>query len=404
MNHLLQCHEILRTDFVRADDCFVFDDAGRRYVDFESGIWCMALGHGHPRISSAALAQIGKVVHLGTRYPSPLAEAAAIALLERLGLPGGKCVFLSSGSEAVELAVRAARRVTGRRFLLAPSGCYLGAYDSLGRAGEAGWITVDWRSCAACSRGDLSCAHLAAIPFDEVAALVLEPGSASGRVEFPPTPFVTALASEVRRRGGLLVANEVTTGLGRTGEWFGYDHYALQPDLTALGKALGNGFPVSAVAMRGEIARMLERGGFRYAQSHQNDPFGCAIALEVLATLEEEGLVERSRRLGALFLQRLREIGGRAGGVVEARGRGLMIALQLGEEVAAGQLHGDLLRGGFLTGLDREANVLRFYPPLVIGVAEIYDLLALLERLLAAGRWLSARECALFEERPSPAA
>ena len=147
------------------------------------------------------------------------------------------------------------------------------------------------------------------IPFDKIGAFVFEPGgSGIGFVHFPPRPLVEAIAGRVRASGGLIVANEITTGIGRTGKWFGFQHYDIQPDIVALGKGLGNGYPVSAVAVREETAEKLERGGFHYVQSHQNDPLGCAIAREVIAALHEEKLIERGAELGAYFLEGLREI------------------------------------------------------------------------------------------------
>ncbi len=115
------------------------------------------------------------------------------------------------------------------------------------------------------------------MPFEDIAGLIFEPGSASGLVKFPPHGLVQTLVGIIRQRGGLLVVDEVTTGLGRTGAWYGFEHYALQPDIVALGKALGNGYPVSAVAMTHDLADRLEQDGFHYVQSHQNDPLGCAI-------------------------------------------------------------------------------------------------------------------------------
>ena len=130
MNHILKCHEIVKTDFVRGQNCYLYDSRGKRYVDLESGIWSTALGHGHPRISQVIRAQLEKVIHLGTRYPSPLADEAAIEVLDIVGLGDGKCVFLSSGSEAVEFAVQIARRTVTKPLFLTFSTSYLAAYGS----------------------------------------------------------------------------------------------------------------------------------------------------------------------------------------------------------------------------------------------------------------------------------
>jgi acetylornithine aminotransferase len=157
----------------------------------------------------------------------------------------------------------------------------------------------------------------------------------------------------------------------------------------ALGKGLGNGYPVSAVALSRDVAGRLEGSGLRYAQSHQNDPLGCAVAREVIAVLREECLVERAREVGGRFIDRLRELAARRESIREVRGRGLMIVVEFerGEgRPSALDLQRDLLERGFLVGANAEANVLRFYPPLVIGEGEIASLLENLDEILEVSR------------------
>jgi acetylornithine aminotransferase len=268
MNHILKCHDIIKTDFVRAENCYLYDSQGRRYIDFESGIWCTALGHSHPRINQVMHSQIEKIVHLGTRYPADLAEQVAMDVLDLVGLEGGKCAFLSSGSEAVEFGVQAARCISGKPLLLSFSNSYLAAYGSAGRKSAVEWHLFDWAAHSNLEEGD----WLKDIPFERIGGFVFEPGgSGSSFVRFPPGDVVQAIVSRIRQAGGWIVANEITTGMGRTGKWFGFQHYNIQPDIVALGKGLGNGYPVSAVAMRRDMAEKLEESGFRYAQSHQND-------------------------------------------------------------------------------------------------------------------------------------
>lgn len=132
MDHVLDCsgYEIVKTDIVRAQGTHLYDAAGERYVDFESGVWCVALGHNHPRVRDAIQAQLGRVSHLGYRVESALAEDAASAVLGTLPFSDGKCLFLTSGSEAVELGVQIARRLTGKPLLLSLADSYLAAYGS----------------------------------------------------------------------------------------------------------------------------------------------------------------------------------------------------------------------------------------------------------------------------------
>jgi len=392
MHHVLRCsgYELMRTDMVRGQGCYLYDAHDRRYLDFEAGVWCTALGHSHPRINQTIQAQVERIAHIGYRYTNGLIEDAAVELLGTLSLPEGKCVFLSSGSEAVEFAVQIARLITGQPLLLTLSDSYLAAYGSAGRKSPEEWVCFDWSACVACPHADgcdPQCRHLRAIPFERIGGLVFEPGSASGLVRFPPTQLVRTLAGLVKRRNGLVVVDEVTTGLGRTGTWYGFQHYALQPDVVALGKGLGNGYPVSAVVMTHAVAHRLEDSPFHYAQSHQNDPLACAIAGEVIAVVREEALVERSERVGVHFLHGLERVGQRYRIVKEVRGRGLMLAMGFGdddERFSLGSVYRELMERGFLVGYKPVANLLRFYPALIVEERDIDPFLEELDHVLQA--------------------
>ena len=382
MDHLLKCHEIVKTDFVRAENCYLYDAQGKRYVDFESGTWSTALGHGQPRIDRRLKAQIDQVIHLGTRYPNFLTEDAATAVLEITGLEHGKCTFLSSGSEAVEFGVQTVRRLIQKPALLTFANSYLAAYGSAGRKSAEDWQLFDW---SACLDADLA-ECLKGIPFERIGGFVFEPGgSGIGFVKFPPKPLVQEIARRIQAAGGLLVANEITTGLGRTGKWFGFQHYAVQPDIVALGKGLGNGYPVSAVAMRRDLAERLENSGFRYAQSHQNDPLGCAVAREVISIMREEHWIERGNAVGARFLEGLKRLVDKHAIVKEARGRGMLLALEFQPHTSfnAASAYRALVEQGFLVGYYYPAgNILRFDPSLTIEEEDITRLLECLDAIL----------------------
>ncbi len=389
MRPILDCtgYELWRDDVVHAEGVYLITAGGDRIVDFESGVWCAGLGHAHPRLQTVMHAQLDRALHLGYRVETALAAEAATAVLGTLPFPDGKCVFLASGSEAVELATQIGRRTSRRTFLLGLTGAYLSAYGTTGTMSSNEWILFDWAACAECPKNadcDPGCPRLAEIPFERIGTFVFEPGNSGGFVKLPPRGPVRALAARVADAGGVLVVDEVTTGLGRTGAWYGFQHYDLRPDLVALGKGLGNGYPVSAVAMRRSIGADLEASGFHYAQSHQNDPLGSAVAMEVLAVLRDEKLVERSARVGKVFLRELITIASRHAAVREVRGRGLMLAMELHPDSrpALHDVHRALLERGFLVGCKPAANLLRFYPPLVIGEDEIRGLVAALDLVL----------------------
>jgi acetylornithine/N-succinyldiaminopimelate aminotransferase len=366
---------------VRGENCYLYDSQAKRYVDFESGIWSTALGHNHPRINQVMRAQIEKVIHLGTRYPTGLAEETAIDILDIVGIEDGKCVFLSSGSEAVEFAAQIARRISKKPLFLAFSNSYFAAYGSAGRKSADEWQLIDWSTCV--QPDPKEC--LKGIPFDRVGAFVFEPGgSGSGFVKFPPKQFVQDISQRIRQDGSSIVANEVTTGIGRTGKWFGFQHYDIQPDIIALGKGLGNGYPVSAVAMKHDIAVQLEKSGFQYAQSHQNDPLACAIAKEVIHILRGDDLIERGNAVGAFFLEGLKRLEEKYNIVKEARGKGMLLGLELfpHEQLSVQSVYRMLLELGFLVGYYSAGNVLRFDPALTIHYDDINQLLKSLDRIL----------------------
>ena len=370
MEHILRCHDIIKTDFVKAENCYLYDTANQRFVDFEAGVWCAALGHNHPRVQATIQKLLGQVIHLGVRYPNQVAEDASISLLDIAGFSEGKCVFLSSGSEAVEFGVQIAKRITGRKSFLVLSDSYLSAYGSSGRKEEHEWMTLNIRDYFTCDKHEgeqLIQKTLNDIDFDEIAAFVFEPGCFSGTIKLPPKYLINTIVEHIKKHQGLIVIDEVTTGMGRTGKWFGFQHYGFQPDIVACGKGLGNGYPISAVAMKPEIAQQLEDDKFYYAQSHQNDPLGCAIAKEVITVMEEEGLIKRSHRLGQEFLASLQELKDTFGFIKDVRGRGLMLSIEFDSTYPQSDvrsLYRHLLQRRFIVGFNPAYNVMRFFPPL----------------------------------------
>jgi acetylornithine aminotransferase len=191
----------------------------------------------------------------------------------------------------------------------------------------------------------------------------------------------------MRDHGGLIVDDEVTTGLGRTGKWLGIEHNDVQPDIVVFGKALGNGYPVSAVVMRREIAARAEGTGLRYVQSHQNDPLGCAVAREVLTVLESDRLIERSARVGAYMRECLTQLSALCPGVTDVRGTGLMLAVDLRSDDGRGpsrieRVVGQMLSRGFVIGAKPEFSLLRFMPAFTMPTEEIDRMCANLEIVL----------------------
>ena len=382
MNSVLNCtgHELRLPNIVRSDGAYLVDDRGNRYLDLESGVWCTPLGHNNARVNAAITRQAGSIAHAGFCFSNSMVEDAAQAVLSVTGFEAGQCVFLCSGSEAIELARQICKHITRKPATMCLHDAYLGSYSAVIDR-ERGWHLFDWRECAACpDRVDCrrECPKLKDIP-DDISEFVFEPGSASGFVRFPPASLITNIVDIIRAQGGKIVVNDVTTGMGRTGEWFGYHHYRIAPDLVAIGKGLGNGYPVSALAINRKTIGELEDGTFKYMQSHQNDPLGAAVAREVIKVMADEGLISRAASLGETFLEELQTLTN-SEYVMEVRGRGLMFAVEFADKAFGDRIYDQLLENGYI--VCNRGGMFRIDPPLVIGEADFLGFVEVFRSLL----------------------
>ncbi|UCH85409.1 MAG: aminotransferase class III-fold pyridoxal phosphate-dependent enzyme, partial [Candidatus Latescibacterota bacterium] len=328
-------HELLLNDIVRADNCYLYDSKGNRYVDLESGVWCASIGHGHPRILNAIKNQFEQIAHNGFNYSSEVVEESAQAILSLLGFDGGRCVFLCSGSESVEYGVRTAQQISQKPLMMTMTDSYFGAYGSASRKQADEWFLFDWEACVDCPHPDDcndGCEHWMAIPFEKIGGFILEPGSSSGLVRFPPKKLIRNIVNRIHADDGLVLINEVTTGIGQTGRWFGHQHYDIAPDIVAMGKGVGNGYPVSVTAFAPGVIERLGGEPINYAQSHQNDPLGAVVAREVIRTIKEDNLIDRANRIGGVLASGLRKIKDRFSPIKDVRWRGLMAAVDINED------------------------------------------------------------------------
>lgn len=393
-NHLVWYpgNELLLTDIVRADNCHLYDSAGKKYVDLESGVWCTSVGHGNQRILRTMAEQSARIAHTGFCFSNGIVDEAAQKILSLIGFEGGDCVFLCSGSEAVEYGVRTAQAMLDRPLLMTMTDSYFGAYGSASKKQENEWFCFDWIHCASCPHSgecDELCEFWAAIPFDDIGGFLLEPGSSSGLVRFPPDKLIRNIAATVKANDGLVLINEVTTGVGRTGLWFGYQHYGVSPDVVAMGKGIGNGYPVSVTAFAPGVIERLGGKPVKYAQSHQNDPLGAAVAREVITIIEEESLIERGRSIAGVLSSGLEEIRIRTGQIEAVRSRGLMAAVELKDDPEVSftvWTHRELVRRGYIVGRRAGVNVLRLDPSLTIGREDIDGFLEVFEAVLTEQR------------------
>ncbi|MBP1613256.1 MAG: aminotransferase class-III [Bacteroidetes bacterium] len=359
---------------VRSKDCYLYDSEGKEYIDFESGVWCANLGHSNDRIVHVVEKQAKESIHHGYRFRNRFSEELSKELQRLIGFKDGSSVFLSSGSEAVNLAITLSRNLTGRKKVLKINNSYLSAYGF-------GQMAKENENLVSVEFNDLN--SIRNVDFNEISALVLETGGASVEmVRFPDFEFIAQLIGNIKKNNCLIIAEEVTTGMGRLGRWFGFQHYDVMPDMVVTGKALGNGFPISAVTVSSNVTERFHQNWFAYAQSHQNDPFGCAIGLEVIKIIEETDLISRSNSVGIYFKEQLLQVlNNHKDKVKEVRARGLMLALEFKDGFDGKKICDSLFEAGNVIGF--KLNTLRFLPPLTIKTSDIDKMIDELHRLLS---------------------
>lgn len=365
-----------------AAGAWVTDVEGRRYLDCLSAYSAVNQGHAHPRLVRALVEQAARVTLTSRAFRNdqlgPFCEALATRCGMEMVLP------MNTGAEAVETAIKAARRwgyrvkgiPEGRATVIAFEGNFHGRTTTLVGFSSEPAYRRDFGPFAPgftlVPYGDLEAVRAAITP--DVCAILVEPIQCEAGVRIPPDGFLRGLAALCRAHDVLLVADEIQTGLGRAGAWFACEHEGVVPDLYVLGKALSGGcYPVSAVVSRRDILGLFEPGS--HGSTYGGNPLGCAVALEALAVVEDEGLVERSRTLGAWLLEQLRAL--RHPAIVEVRGRGLLCAIELSEPARP---YCEALQEAGVLCKETHGTVIRLSPPLVVSRE---DLAWAVERLRA---------------------
>jgi 4-aminobutyrate aminotransferase/(S)-3-amino-2-methylpropionate transaminase len=375
------------------------DVDGNVFLDLAGGIGCMNAGHTAPRVIEAARAQLERLQHSCFMIASYEAYVAlARKLCQIAPVPGpSKAALFTSGAEAVENAIKIARRATGRPAVLALDPGFHGRTllalsltskaapykDGFGPfAPEVYRIPVPRQGDGA---AELHRFLKANVSLTQVACAVVEPVLGEGGFIVPPPAFLLELRRWCREAGTLFVADEVQTGFGRTGRLFACEHLNLEPDLVVLAKSMSNGFPLGAVVGRAEVMDTVPPGGL--GGTFGGNPVACAAALAAIATIEEDGLVERAGVLGAIVAARFAAFRQRFPFIREARGVGAMQAIELDEEGpgrAARVVDEAARRGVLMVTAGLHGNVLRTLMPLVMTDSELDEALGVLEAALAA--------------------
>ena len=358
-----------RTDLtiVRGDGCRVWDADGREYLDFGGGIAVVSLGHCHPAPLAAAQAQLDRLWHVSNLYRSEPAEELASSLSERFG--GAQAFFCNSGAEAVEAALKYARKATGKAGVVALDGGFhgrtLGALSATGQPAKRAPFAPLVPGVRFVPPNDV--AALRAAVDAEVGLILLEPILGEGGV----VPLERAFVEAAAQLEALLCFDEVQTGVGRTGTFFAFEQLGVRPDLVTLAKGLANGLPIGALLVADGAAGAFTPGD--HGSTFGGNPVPCAAALGVLETVDEQ-LLENVRERGAQLVSGLNSLPG----VVSVRGRGLLIGVVLDSSAADAV---DAARADGLLVLAAGDDVFRLAPPLTVTAGEVDEALTLLHRI-----------------------
>ncbi|TPN89576.1 4-aminobutyrate--2-oxoglutarate transaminase [Mesorhizobium sp. CU2] len=396
----------------RAENSEIWDVEGRRYIDFSSGIAVVNTGHRHPKVIEAVKAQLDRFTHTCHQV---VPYESYVRLAERLNgmLPGKfekKTVFVTTGAEAVENAIKIARNATGRQAVIAFSGGFHGrTFMGMALTGKVVPYKVGFGAMpgdvfhapfpvalhgvsVADSLAALDKLFKADVDPNRVAAIIVEPVQGEGGFYEAPRDFMAALRKICDQYGILLVADEVQTGFARTGKMFAMDHHDVAPDLTTMAKSLAGGFPLSAVTGRAEIMDAPGPGGL--GGTYGGSPIGVAAAHAVLDVIEEEKLCDRANTLGARLKQRLESLRDDVPEIVDIRGPGFMNAVEFNDvkkslpsaEFANAVRLKALDKGLILLTCGVYGNVIRFLSPITIQDGVMNEALDILETSIRDAR------------------
>ena len=383
----------------KAQGCYVFDAKGRKILDFTSGQMCATVGHNHPNIVAAIRKSCDTALHLFSGMIPRSVVQLAEALAKIVPKPLAKSLFVNTGSESNEAAIKMAKLHTGGYEVVGLGGSWHGVTGNAGSVsfasdrkgygpGMPGTFLIPEPNAYRCpirhclDRCDRTCMKVGFDLYDMQstgarAAVVAEPVISAGGVIVPPDGYFAALREETRKRGMLLIFDEAQTAFGRLGHWFAASHLGVTPDILTVSKTLGGGIPLAGVITTDAIEESCHRRGFAFYTSHVSDPLPATVGLAVLQTIEQERLLMRSREMGDYLVARLRELQARHAEIGEVRGMGLLRGIELVKDRETREPHHELgalttarcLELGLSMNIRRRperGSVWRIAPPLTV--------------------------------------
>ncbi|CAB4566065.1 MAG: acetylornithine transaminase [Actinobacteria bacterium] len=360
---------------VKGKGLVVKDIEGNTYLDFLAGIATNILGHSHPSVVSAVSKQVRTLNHVSNFYSHPNAVALAEKLASFTGTKGAKVFFCQSGAEANEAAIKLSRK-TGRSHIVATQGSFhgrtMGALSLTGQPSKREPFLPLLKNIKHVPFGDIEAMRRCISK--KTAMVIVEPIMGEAGVIVPPDDYLQQLRELCDKSGALLVIDAVQTGMGRTGDWFGYEYSGITPDVITLAKGLGGGLPLGAMIALGRSADLFEPG--EHGSTFGGNPITTAAALAVIKTIESKKLLKKVRGQGRLLIQELALIPG----VQQVRGAGLLIGIEL-ESGNAREISKKLLERGVLVNPAND-TVIRIAPALIVSDAQINKFITIFREVL----------------------
>jgi acetylornithine/N-succinyldiaminopimelate aminotransferase len=387
MSHVMNTYARQPVAFVRGEGVWLWDEAGKKYLDALAGIAVNTLGYGHPKFKKALAERLASgVLHTSNLWRIPMQEAAADRLAEITGLD--EVFFCNSGLEANEAAIKVARKYGHERGIAEPAiivmekafhGRSLATLSATGsRKVQAGFEPLV-SGFVRVPLNDLEAVRQVAEHNRDVAAVMVEPIQGEGGINVSRLEYLRGLKEICERNQWLFISDEVQCGLGRTGKWFVYQHAGLLPDVVPLAKGLGSGVPVGACVVGGRAKGVFKPGN--HGSTFGGNPLAMTALVTTIDTIKEEGLLANATRVGGLIRSGLESVKNEVGGITEIRGMGLMIGVETAQP--CGELVRQALDAGLVINVTAD-NVIRMLPPLVLDEAEARELLNRLVPVLKA--------------------
>lgn len=370
----------LPKSIVKGEGSYIYDADGNKILDMFPGWAVSAIGHCHPKVVKAIKDQAEKLLHIDNTFYNENQGKLAKLLSERAF--GGKCFFCNSGAEANEAALKLARLHTeeGKYKFITAFGSFHGrTFATAAATGQPqkhkgllpmmpGFIYVPFN--------DID--ELKKAMTDEVCAVMIEPVQGEGGINIASADYMQAVREICDENGAMMILDEVQTGLGRTGKWFGYQNYSVEPDIMTMAKALGGGAPLGAMMAKEQVAASLVSG--THASTYGGNPLVTAAGVAVIEVIEEEGLLENSIKMGEYVKEKISDLAQKYPIIEKVKGIGLMIGIELnieGAEIVAKCMEKNLRINC------TQGRILRFMPPMTVTSSEIDDAAAIFDSVLS---------------------